>query len=596
MAAATGSVGSNPTGQPRRSSTYLALRLVLLLAVFAGLSAWPGRFPKEGPFVRLDLLASRQCHPIDNGSVLDCHFRTGSQSRLTFQVGGAACDDLSAEITQENGVRQPISIESSWWSGCSIDLSLFDHRRPQINVSANHQARPQWRTAILQGETEFTPPPLPRLFKGKLPRPNIVLYVVDTLRASRMSLYDYARPTTPRLEAFAKKAAVFDNAYSNGADTRAGIPALLASGTPNQLRGHMRKVDGHPIATMAEVLKRRRYRTGGFQANLTMRESLGFGRGFDDYRVIESFVGDKRVKTSATALHEQALEWIEADKRFPFFAYIQTMDVHNPYDAPPPFRDRYYRGPTERPLPDVSAMEPAAAERILAAYKDLEPDRYDECVEYADHMFGEFLDDLEQLGYADNTIVIVTADHGESLGTGALYPHGSSLDEDIVRIPLMVYLPWIPGPRRVKDVVSLVDLGPTIADLVGMRAPSDYVGRSLFRPRTKHRPSFALGERFVGDQSVEWFLREGPWKVQLRSTGAALYLIPRDNEAREDVSADHPGMTDYLARRVGAFDTRGDDNRPDKEGLGLTDEQMEKVREAMRALGYEDDQKTPSTD
>ncbi len=579
--------GLRAAARARGGAPLAPVRALLLIGCLAALTFLPRDTVESPPLVQVELVHSQLCRQTDVRERLDCVFRTASKSALIFRINGAAYTDLTAEAILENGVSESVAIRPSWWAGASIDLAQFDHRTIQLRISSKSGRAISWHSAELRGETELVPSRIAPLVEGGPAKPNILLYVVDTLRASRMSLYGYERDTTPNLRKWAERGLVFDNAYSNGADTRGGIPALLASGTPNELRGHMRMIHGRPNAPIAEVLKRRAYRTGGFQANPTMGRSLGYARGFDFYRIFHTMEGEERVKTPAPTLHEAALEWMQRDTRFPFFALIQTMDVHNPYDAPPPFRDRYYTGPTDRPLPDVSGVTKKTGENILAAYAELEPDRYDECVAYADSQIGELLTTLEELDILSDTVVIITADHGESLGAGAAVPHGISLEEEIVRIPLIILLPWAVQHRRIDDVVSLVDLTPTVADLVGLKAPVDYSGRSLFRPRTRHRPPFALGERNVGSQSVEWFLREGPWKVVLSDRPAELFLIPKDPMADHDVSAEYPGMTEYLARRIGSMDSRGGAHRPGKEGLGLSAEQMREVEEALRALGYE---------
>ncbi len=583
------------TDPERRRSTTRSrpaqriLRLLMLAVVLAVIATWPEASEQpSGPIVQTDLLATQQCRPEGDRRTIACDFRTARESRLRLTGVSVPAQDLMAEAELENGDREPLTVEASL-SADVIDLERYDHRQLRTLIYTKSGAPLSLSGIELRGVTENVNGPLAYLEPGIPARPNILLYVVDTLRADRMSLYGYKRETTPNLDSFGKKSVVFDHAYSNGADTRAGIPALLASGTPNQLRGHMTKLDGQPSASIAELIKRRVYRTGGFQANMTMLRSLGFARGFDTYEILRTTVDDEPVKTPANVLHERALEWITADPRFPFFAYIQTMDVHNPYDAPPPFRDRYYEGPTERPLPDTSGMEPDAAQRILDTYVTLEPDKYDECVAYADHEIGNLLAELERLGYMSNTVIIITSDHGESLGAGARFPHGTSLDEEIVRIPLLIYLPWAPAKhRRVKEVVSLVDLAPTIADLIGLSPPPDFAGRSLFRPRTKYRPSYALGERNIAEQSVEWFIREGPWKLRIEGDSTKLSYITKDPTASKDVSDQFPNITRYLARRIGALDEgSGDESRPGKDGLGLDEEQLREVGEAMRLLGYE---------
>jgi arylsulfatase len=562
-------------------------RFALLIVGLASLAFLPTDVDPGAPVVQLELAQSQMCRATDRPERLDCYFRTGTDSVLHFRISGASYGDLSAEAVQEGGAADELSIDPSWWAGATIDLSAYDHRVLNLRLSSKSGRPIAWRAAELRAETELLPTRIAPLREGGPARPNILLYVVDTLRASRMSVYGYERDTTPHLRKWAERGLVFDNAYSNGADTRAGIPALLASATPNELRGHMTMVNGRPSTTIAELLKRRSYRTGAFQANITMMKSLGYARGFDRYKVFQTFHGGQRVKTAAPALHDKALDWLRRGLRFPFLTFVQTMDVHNPYDAPPPFRDRYYKGPTERPLPDVSRLSKQAANKILAAYATLEPDRYDECVAYADDQINDFLTELDDLDLLSETVVIITADHGESLGSGSAFPHGVSLEEEIVRIPLIILLPWAPQHRRLDDIVSLVDLSPTIADLVGLAPPRDWVGRSIFRPRTRHRPSHALGERNLGGKSMEWYLREGPWKVVIGDGAPELFLIPQDPMADHDVSARYPIMTEYLARRIGAADRSGGEHRPGKEGLGLSPAQARDVEEALHALGYE---------
>jgi arylsulfatase A-like enzyme len=576
-----------PSGRTPQRGRSWPWRIPLLIVGLASLTFLPTNPVPRVPVVQLELAQSQMCRATNRPDRLDCYFRTGSDSVLHFRISGTSYDDLSAEAVQEGGAADGLSIEPSWWAGATIDLSAYDHRVLSLRLSSKSGRPIAWHAAELRAHTELLPTRVAPLREGGPPRPNILLYVVDTLRASRMSLYGYERDTTPHLKKWAERGLVFDNAYSNGADTRAGIPALLASATPNELRGHMTMVRGRPSTTVAELLKRRSYRTGAFQANITMMKSLGYSRGFDLYKVVQTHRDGQRVKTAAPALHDKALDWLRRGRRFPFFTYVQTMDVHNPYDAPPPFRDRYYRGPTERPLPDVSHLTKEAAEKILAAYATLEPDQYDECVAYADDQINDFLTELEALDLLSETVVIITADHGESLGEGSPFPHGVSLEEEIVRIPLIILLPWAPQHRRLDDIVSLLDLSPTIADLVGLAPPRDWMGRSIFRPRTRHRPPYALGERNVGGQSVEWYLREGPWKVVLSDGPPELFLIPSDPMADHDVSAEYPIMTEYLARRIGAVDRRGGAHRPGKEGLGLSPAQVRDVEEALHALGYE---------
>jgi arylsulfatase A-like enzyme len=317
------------------------------------------------------------------------------------------------------------------------------------------------------------------------------------------------------------------------------------------------------------------------------------------------------------------------------------MDVHG-YIAPPPWRDKFAApsaghdpAATEEAAKLMGTLSPEQAEKLKAlgglspdqlkhftkerldklaklspegqnalramarlspqkrgSFQKFHPDRYDEAVAYTDHVFGRFVDALGELGLADRTIVVFTADHGEPLGQRGQLFHGTSLHEELVHVPLVMLLPAARRGARVGAVVSSMDLAPTLVDLAGIPTPQRFVGRSLLQSRTRQRPPSAFGEQppFPWGPKVEgrpylWYAREGRWKLLMDPNRVALYDLSTDPGESKDVSAERPIETGYL---VGALTERVQLLRggPPAGPAALRPEARRKLDSALRALGY----------
>ena len=323
--------------------------------------------------------------------------------------------------------------------------------------------------------------------------------ILDTVRAAELSLYGYGRPTTPELERWAERGTVFERAFSPASWT---LPshASIFTGRPELLLGatHWDRL-GSDWPTLAEVLHGRGYGTVAFVANADWAGwDSGLGRGFehyDDYpvslwtaisatsfgRVIYPMLYDRlpgrlqwlpgRLRLrhpvqhrSAAAISSAFLGWLDDRPRAPYFAFLNFMDAHTPYTPPDSFRNRY-RTPMPRP-----ASRYAYADRppIRLTPTDMRPrqDLYDGSIAYLDSEIGRLLDALEQRGGLENTLVVLTADHGEEFAEHGLGGHGSTLYRLSVQVPLVLWFPGrIPAGRRVASPVSLHNLAATVLDL-----------------------------------------------------------------------------------------------------------------------------------
>ena len=358
--------------------------------------------------------------------------------------------------------------------------------------------------------------------------PNILLIVLDTVRADRLSVYGYPRLTTPSLELLAKRAIRFANARSTAPWTLASHASMFSGRLPSELGVEWGTALPVKFPTIAEELGNRGYATAGFAANIGYcSHDTGIDRGFarfDDYwtdlehlrpfRTAVLFQGAWDLTLSlarwsgspslqpllqylvapyrkdASALNREFLGWLanRQEPRRPFFAFLNYYDAHAPYVPPATAGFRFGGGP--RTLGDfhvlVGQWETLDKTKLDPRYKRLISNSYDSCLHALDRELGELFETLRIQGVLENTVVIVTADHGEELGEHALYDHGESLYRPEIQVPLLVALPSQESAGVVvPEEVSLLDLAATIVDLSRTTAKSPFPGRSiapLWRP------------------------------------------------------------------------------------------------------------------
>lgn len=417
---------------------------------------------------------------------------------------------------------------------------------------------------------------------------NVIVYVVDTLRADRLSVYGYERPTSPELERLARRGLLFENAYAPGSHTMPSISALFGSRMPSELQGRLTP-DGPAETTLAESFHRAGYRTAAFQTNFVVLDSLGFARGFDTYDQLRHEHDGQLELYDAAELHAEIEAWLRQKPAEPFFLYVQSMDVHFPYDAPAPYGRMFLRD-EHVALPDNEFVHGLNNEkrREVQAFADAwNPDLYDGGVAYADHYLGVLVDLIGELGLTDRTIVVVTSDHGEPLGDRGEFRHGYSLHEELVRVPLLMLLPGITSGERIGAVVSLMDLAPTLLDLTRQPIPASFAGTSMLATGSQATPRTAAGEQLmIPDQRTEgWYLRRGRWKLILDRDGhRALYDVEADPRETRDLASEHPAivglLTSALIERSAAL--RGEVVAEPLVG----DQDYSDLERALRTLGY----------
>jgi arylsulfatase A-like enzyme len=365
--------------------------------------------------------------------------------------------------------------------------------------------------------------------------PNILLIILDTVRAANLSLYGYARETTPNLARFAAGGVRFNQAFSTAPWTLPSHASLVTGRWPHQLTADWISALDDRYPTLAEFFAGHGYVTGGFVANVGYcAREFGLARGFSHYQdypislgtiIQSSSIGRKidrsqalrdlarsdehMVRVAAPAINDGLLAWLDRRGERPFFAMLNYYDAHGPYLPPAPYDTRYdARGrshntsPLHRFLarPSRTPLAPAIVEREVA--------QYDGALTYLDHELGQLFAELDRKGLLRNTVVVITADHGEEFGEHGVFDHGNSLYRPSVHVPLVLVAPGhAPTGRSIELAVTLRDIAHTLVDLAVPHAENPFPGQSLRRYWTDSLPGEepVLSEVSQGIRTPKWY-------------------------------------------------------------------------------------------
>jgi arylsulfatase A-like enzyme len=312
-------------------------------------------------------------------------------------------------------------------------------------------------------------------------QPNIVFIVVDALRADHVSSYGYHRQTTPNVDALvADKGTLFTDMTAASSWTNPSNGAMLTSHTPSSIDTVWSDMDRRiPEEEMmlAEYLKDAGYHTAGFVSNWWVQAQFGYAQGFDTY---SKTVGSEL--TRASTLNNLATEWLDEnladvnnnDKLL--FLFLYYMDPHTWYDPPSPYDTKYDSSYTGTLTAEVYGHGRDVVQRDIEHLIAL----YDGEISYWDFHLGKMFKYLEDNGVLDNSIVVITSDHGQMFGEHGKWIHRNSLYEEVVRVPLLFSYPGtITAGQVLTTPVHMMDITPTLLDMVGLAVPSHMDGQSL---------------------------------------------------------------------------------------------------------------------
>jgi arylsulfatase A-like enzyme len=449
--------------------------------------------------------------------------------------------------------------------------------------------------------------------------PNIVIFLIDTLRADRLGVYDYQRrPTSPRIDALAAESVVFEQACAPAPWTLPTLVSLMTSTFPCEHRVlNERQKLSDSADTLAARLKRIGYTTLGLYANAYAGRKFGMHVGYD------------HLKSSPRNEREQVTDLLDRFPQTPFYLYIHNLEPHHPHHYAPaglmgfrrvPLRvrekiDRHYKAYRTLTRIDFKKKQPlgttdntAKQDRHLAALTALRDDYnelYDAAVWVADMHVGSVIDLLKERGLWENTLFFVLSDHGEELNEHGGWLHDQSVYEELMHVPLIVRFPHGQhAGRRVKSVVSLVDVLPTLFDYLEQPELSRGArGRSLMPlirdKRLDHVEDFTVpGLRINrkkyyrpwkesrGDVNV--VVRRGHWKGiwNVEPDTFELYDLAQDPGEQNELGAAQPELVTAMRAFARSWYKQCGETGPRRaEDVGELDEE---TRQNLRALGYLD--------
>ena len=397
--------------------------------------------------------------------------------------------------------------------------------------------------------------------------PNIILIILDTLRADALGSYGAAATASPALDAFAREAVRFEKAYAQSSWTRPSIATILTSLYPSE-HGAIHKMDALPdqVTTVAEALRANGYWTAGFVSNINVAPVFNFQQGFDEYTYLEPYfyfwATDSATQLAiykglrlarerfwrdriyfynyyqdAEVVTEAVTQWVEHSPPTPFFLFIHFTDPHDPYFEHP------YNG---RGLARVSNPDPPASR------KDELHALYAGDVAYLDQHLGALFSRLKSAGVYENTIIAVTADHGEEFQEHGGWWHGTTLYQEVVHVPLIVKRAHEERPGQVEShSARTLDIAPTLMAAAGLKIPREFLGRDLFGPAAPEPEPLFAEEELEGNVLAS--LRVGPWKVITANADnprglqpVELYNLDQDARERHSLAPTEQARTEQM--------------------------------------------------
>jgi choline-sulfatase len=394
---------------------------------------------------------------------------------------------------------------------------------------------------------------------------NVLLISIDTLRADHVSAYGFPRPTTPNIDAVAREGVLFRNVHTPVPMTLPAHVSMLTGTLPptHGLRDNLANRLPEASLTLAEMLKPRGFTTGAVVSTFVLDRRFGTSQGFDSYddrfQAVHKIGDISERKGDETARH--ARDWLDAHQAQPFFLFVHFYDPHDPYEPPEPFASQWREHP------------------------------YEGEVAFADHCVGQVLEKLRQLGLYDDTLIVITGDHGEMLGEHGELNHGFFIYEGALRVPLVVRVPGAPAAARQVDVpVSLIDVAPTIVSLVGAPVPKEVQGVDLSPWIAGRgtgggaRPIYAetvTPTHYYGAASLLGVIVDG-WKY-IETTRPELYDLRSDPAEAVNLLEREPARAEALGRiLVSILAAAGRAPGPAPESAALDEES----RQRLAALGY----------
>lgn len=464
-----------------------------------------------------------------------------------------------------------------------------------FRVDGEQSAWAVWRAPRILGRTGRSPARAAlterrtHSLRDALAGKSVVFVVLDAARARELGCYGYARATTPEIDRIAREGVVFLNAFTPAVYTVGAMSSIWTSQQPDQHHGLTTFEARLPKdrLTLAELLSAQGIHTAGFVANAMAGRALGFDRGFAQFSEV---FGDRALGSRAEVFRKALPGWLRDTRGRRFFLYVHFREPHFPYDPPAEFRSRFG---ADAPLPAEASRDGSwyvgvnqGARRPTQAEIDHLARLYDGNLAYVDRELGQLRDALESAGLLNQVVLIIAADHGEQLYEHGYISHSAQVYEESAHVPLIVRLPAAAAiqPSRVRELVDLTDLAPTIADVFSVLgrggSEHEFDGRSLLPLLSGDEGRPLVVSQTVWDRPL-YAIRDRRFKLirNTRTSEEELYDLERDPRERRSVLADEPLRAAQLRQELELWRARVR-SRPAGAGeaVRLTPEQCENLR------------------
>jgi len=423
------------------------------------------------------------------------------------------------------------------------------------------------------------------------PRPrNLILISVDTLRADHLGCYGYERPTSPHLDRWAASGTLFEQMTAAAPWT---VPSHMSMLTGLYTRTH--GIDGwqgslpDDVQTLASTLKAQGFATAAFVNVFLLNKERHFDRGFESYTIVPD-TPDPRGATRT--ILSQAIPWLRAHRDGPYFLFLHFYDVHSDFDPLPEYRkefERMYQGIVDgstmqlrwyRQTPPDPPWGPADARHLV--------DLYDAGIRQFDTDVEELFAFLRGEHVVDDTLVALTADHGEEFLEHGQVMHGRTLHQELVHIPLILVGPRVPAGVQVQGDASTVDVMPTALSLLGVPVPGQCEGIDLSpgwhgADFAADRPVFSEADKWLNQAPGNFrrMIRRGKYTLHYdKASGSReLYDVDADPYEHQDLAAKDPALAGALWKELEAFMSK---DRQVDDSFQLSEEE----RQRLKDLGY----------
>lgn len=531
---------------------------------------------------------------------------TAQASSTKFEVSVArASGNLVSRTLDDAGRWDDAAIDLSRWGGRTIRLELRTESAHPGEVAL-------WANPLVTKPARKTVP-------------NILIYTIDTLRADHASLNGYARETTPFLKRLGAAGVIFEDCQAQATWTKSSIASLMTS-LYAFTHGIVSDADTIPdgASTFAEQLRHNGYTTASIVSTPFVGKATGLDRGFDyllEYPVVLRELMKADRATDSTALNKVVFPWLERHRDEPFFLYAHSTDPHAPYDPPQPFESKFANpGETAAFEHQYSLFRTnheygggAVINRAMCEKAGVNPDRfvhqaidrYDGEISHNDASLEQLAGKLKQLGILENTLIIVLSDHGEEFWDHGWTAHGHTVYQELTHAVLLMWNPGLlPKPRRISEPVQLIDVMPTVLDLLSLKTPTVAEGQSLaplLRGETFKRRGLVMSSRFAAvrpeglvpeNAADDFAITDAHWKFIYRNKAAKagvkkveLYDRRVDRAEHHDISAEHPREVESFVAALGQWIEAQNKVRQiiGHTGTSRLDQQ---TLEQLRSLGY----------